>query len=318
MSLSRRAFLGRGLLGAAAGLALPPTLLAANDASARTDRRKLGRIGAEVSILGLGLGSAFTNAHRADPEAALALLEKALAHGVNYWDTATNYGPSQEILGPVVAKHRDEIFLVSKSGDRSYDGFKRELERSLELLRTDRIDLYHLHDFHPKRDADVAAIERGAVRAAREAKEQGIIGSFGVTGHSGAGILIEAIRRFEPDAVLTIFPATRPDKGRYEDELLPLARGKKMGVVAMKTVRHARDADLRGTDLIRYALSLEGVHTAIVGLDTAAHFSENVAMAAEFEPLPAAARTTLHEHAAGALAGLAAPWDRPGYRDAGV
>jgi predicted aldo/keto reductase-like oxidoreductase len=128
------------------------------------------------------------------------------------------------MIAPVLARYRDKIFLASKSDAREYEGFKLDLNRSLQVLRTDYIDLYHLHDMQPDELVNLGAIESGAVRAARGAKDQKIIRSFGVTGHSGAGILIECIKRFDPDAVLTIFPCTPPDKGRYEDELLPLAR----------------------------------------------------------------------------------------------
>lgn len=276
--------------------------------------RTLGRIGKKVSILGAGLGSVFTRAHK-DPDDVMAILEAALKAGVTYYDTARGYGPSEQRIGPFVKKHRDEIYLVSKSGRRTYDGFMRELEKSLTLLQTDHIDLYHLHNLRP-RDKNVAEIEQGAVKAARKAREQGMIKHFGITGHSGAAILVKAIKAWNPDAILTIYPATRPDHGRYEDDILPLAAETNMGVIAMKCVRHARDADLKGSDLIRYSLSLEGVHTAIVGLDTLAHLNENVAMASTFQPLDATARKRMSDHVQLALAGHPAPWDRPGYEDA--
>ena len=86
--------------------------------------------------------------------------------------------------------------------------------------------------------------------------------------------------RFHIDvAVLTIFPCTRPDKGRHEDELLPLARARQMGVIAMKTIRYARQANLPAKELLRYALSLDGVNTAIVGLDGLGHLNENATVA---------------------------------------
>jgi len=281
----------------------------------KVDRRKLAGIGAEASILGLGLGSAFTGPYAEDRDAGLELLSEALKLGINYFDTARAYGPSEEIIGPFIEKHRDDIFLVSKSGERTYDGFMREFETTVKNLRTDHVDLYHLHNFKPAKDTDLGAINDGAARAARELKEQGAIGHFGVTGHSGAKILMDAIKLFEPDAVLTIFPADRPDDGRYEDELLPLARERDMAVIAMKTVRHARESDLKGSDLVRYALSLEGVCTAIVGLDTLAHLTENARMASNFEPMDASARNKTSEHVRLALAGLNAPWDREGYDD---
>ncbi len=277
------------------------------------ERRKFGKIGAEVSILGLGLGSAFTRPFVGDPEKGHALLEKALEAGINYWDTSHNYAGSEETIAPVVEKNRDRIYLVSKSAQRSYDGFRRELESSLRRLKTDRIDLYHLHNLSSK--DDLAPIETGACRAAREAKEQGIIGAFGVTGHSGARILMDAVERFHPDALLTIFPADRPDDGAYEDELLPLAVERNLGIVGMKTVRHARNSDLRGADLIRYALSLKGVSSVIVGLDSEAHLSENVAMASNFQLMESASQAAISAEVRRSLAGTIAPWNVPGYQD---
>lgn len=284
-------------------------------AAGKVDRRVLAKIGKEASILGLGLGSAFTRPYENDRDAGRELLAEALKLGVNYFDTARAYGESESIIGPFVEKHRDEIFLVSKSGERTYDGFMREFETTLKNLRTDHVDLYHLHNFSPSRDNDLAAIERGAVKAVRELKEQGVVGAFGVTGHSGARILMDAIHAFDPDAVLTIFPADRPDNGKYEDELLPLAREKNMAVIAMKTVRQARESDLKGSDLVRYALSLEGVSAAIVGLDTLAHLQENAQMASGFEPMEASARSRMSERVRLALSEQQAPWDRAGYDD---
>lgn len=305
-----------GAPGAAPGAAPPAGAAGATTpAAGKVDRRTLARIGKQASILGLGLGSAFTQPYQDDREAAHALLTEALTLGVNYFDTARAYGQSESIIGPFVEKHRDELFLVSKSGDRTYDGFLREFETTLKNLRTHRIDLYHLHNFNPARDKDLVAIERGAVKAVRELKEQGLVGHFGVTGHSGAQVLIDAINAFDPDAVLTTFPADRPDNGKYEDELLPLAREKNMAVIAMKTVRQARESDLKGSDLVRYALSLEGVCTAVVGLDTPAHLRENARMATGFKPIDASARLKMSQLVRLALAEHPAPWHRPGYDD---
>lgn len=319
--LSRRRFIQTAVTGAAAlGAANLDTAAAAPRAESKPapgsiDRRRLGRIGAEVSILGAGLGSAFTRPHARDHDAALALLQAALDAGVTYYDTARAYGPSEQMIGPFVKTNRKKLFLVSKSGRRDYDGFNRDVETSLKNLQTDHIDLYHLHNFSPWRDKDLEATEKGAVRAARKLKDQGVIRAFGVTGHSGAGILIQCINRFDPDAVLTVFPADRPDDGKYEDELLPLARKKHMGVIAMKTVRHARNSDLKASDLPRYAMSLNGVHCTIVGLDGEAHLRENAKMASNFTPLDAGARSEMTRRIRLALHGQPAPWDMPGYDD---
>lgn len=315
---SRRDFLKKiAMTGAAVASSGGVTALA-NDSKPKVvvPRQTLGKTRAEVSILGLGLGSAFTRPFGDDPEKANEILLRALGYGINYWDTARIYANSEVLIGPTVEKVRDQIFLVSKSSNRGYDDFKADMETSLRNLRTDHLDLYHLHLLDPDRDTDLDWLENNAVKAAREAKEQGIIKNFGITGHLGADILMKGIRRFDPDAILTIFPADRPDDGAYEDKLLPLAIEKNMGVIAMKTVRRARETDWPAPQLIRYAMSLPGISTTIVGLDSIAHLDENAIMASDFTPLTAGQMAEMSHIVQGELAGLgAAPWDRPGYVD---
>jgi predicted aldo/keto reductase-like oxidoreductase len=311
---SRRDFIRRTLLGSTIAALVSRTSSMGADRSAQVDRRKLGRTGAEVSILGLGLGAAFMDAFENRLEAGHALLESALARGINYWDTARGYGPSEGMIAPVLVRNRSRVFLASKSDSRDYDGFKRDLDRSLQVLQTNYIDLYQLHDLGPQELNDLDAIEAGAIRAAREAKEQKLIRGFGVTGHSHRGILIECMRRFNPDTVLTTFLATESGKGTYE-ELLSVARSQQMGVIAMKTIRYARRANLPPPDLLRYALSLNGVHTAIVGLDSLNHLNEDAAVATGFRALKAANRYEFQQNLSRALAGLVPPWEMPGYVD---
>jgi predicted aldo/keto reductase-like oxidoreductase len=311
---SRRDFIRGALFGGAiAGLVSRTSSIAA-ERSAQVDRRKLGRTGAEVSILGLGLGAAFMDAFEHRLDAGHALLESALVRGINYWDTARAYGPSEGMITPVLVRNRSRVFLASKSDARDYDGFKRDLDRSLQVLQTNYIDLYQLHDLGSQELADLNAIEAGAIRAAREAKEQKLIRAFGITGHSHQGILIECMRRFNPDTVLTTFLATESGKGAY-DELLNLTRSQQTGVIAMKTIRYGRRANLPPPDLLRYALSLNGVHTAIVGLDSLNHLDEDAAVATGFRAMKAANRYEFHQNAKRALVGLAAPWEMPGYVD---
>jgi uncharacterized protein len=279
------------------------------------DRRRLGRCGVDVSILGLGLGGAFMDAYENQLDARHAMLESALTKGINYWDTARSYGPSESMIAPVLTRNRSRVFLASKSDSRDYDGFKRDLEESLRVLRTDYIDLYQLHDLRPSESANLSSIESGAVRAAREAREQKTIRAFGITGHSGAGMLIECIKRFDPDTVLTVFLATHPENGRFEQELLPLARTRQMGVIAMKTIRYGRSAGLSSGELLRYTLSLNGVHTTIVGLDTPAHLAANVAVTSGFKAMRNAERDEVHQKVSEALVGSEPPWEAPGYVD---
>jgi aryl-alcohol dehydrogenase-like predicted oxidoreductase len=251
-------------------------------------------------------------------EAGHAILESALAKGINYWDTARAYGPSEGMIAPVLARNRNRVFLASKSDSRDYDGFKRDLEESLRVLRTNYIDLYQLHDLRPHESANLSAIEAGAVRAAREAKEQKTIRAFGITGHSDAGFLSECINRFDPDTILSVFLATRPENGQFENKLLPLARSRKMGVIAMKTIRYGRPAGLSAAELLRYTLSLDGIHSTIVGLDTPAHLAANIAVTTGFKPMKTAERDEFRGQASGVLATVEQPWEEPGYVDGEV
>jgi uncharacterized protein len=138
-----------------------PASTSAKTESRRVDRRQFGGIGADVSILGPGLGAAFMDGYERNLDAGHALLESALALGINYWYTARSYGPSEGMIAPVLVRNRNRVFLASKSDARDYEGFKRDLDRSLQVLRTDHIDLYHLHDIQ------VEVQGQGAIKAHR-------------------------------------------------------------------------------------------------------------------------------------------------------
>jgi predicted aldo/keto reductase-like oxidoreductase len=171
-----------------------------------------------------------------------------------------------------------------------------------------------LHDLGSQELANLGAIEAGAVRAAREAKDQKVIHAFGITGHSHRGTLIECMKRFDPDTVLTTFLDSESGKDTY-DELLALARFRQMGVIAMKTIRYGRHAKLPATELLRYALSLYGVNTAVVGLDSLNHLNEDAAVATGFRAMKTAERFEFHRNVSTALAGVVPPWEERGYVD---
>jgi aryl-alcohol dehydrogenase-like predicted oxidoreductase len=319
MATDRRGF----VQGALAGVAATRWLGAAEPAK-RVDHHPLGATGREVSIYGLGLGSVFVGAYRDNPEGAGATLKRAVeVWGVDYWDTSEDYAAknkagktvfSEELVGGVLAAVRAKVFLSSKTNARTYDGFKRALEASLKRLRTDRLDLYNLHCLTPKTKID--ALETGAIKAARELKEQGVIKHWGVTSHLGAAILIDVVKRCAPDVVTAPFPAGRPDGGKAEDELLPLAVERKVGVVAMKPLRGTRGSQLKPTELLRYGLSLPGMGVVLVGQDTVAHLDENARVATDFRPLDKPQRAALSAQVRLALSPEEMqPWLSAGYRD---
>jgi len=313
MKGSRRGFVATSVGG---GLALAAGSAEAQSESSKVDRRKFGLTGADVSIYGLGLGSAFFKPLGDKPDEAARMLERALGLGINYWDTAASYQNSEELIGPVLEKHRKEVFMVSKSGAKTYDDFMKEFESSLKNLRTDYIDLYHMHNWQPKKGDTSPKAREGAFKAITKLKDEGVIRNFGVTGHSGADILIQCVKAFNPDALLTTLPANRPDDGKYEDELLPLCAERNMGVIAMKTVKHVKNSDQQPRDLIRYALSLPGVSTAIVGTGDIDHLESNAKLATGFKPFKGDELKAFADKVAFNIpTGLPQPWDLPGYED---
>jgi uncharacterized protein len=115
-------------------------------------KRKLGRTGLQVSVLSIGTGS--TTAQVRQPDQAVDIINRALDLGVNYIDTAPSYGNgiSETNIGLVMKERRDEVFLATKTNDRSYDGTLRLFEESLKRLQTDYIDVYQIHGVRVEED----------------------------------------------------------------------------------------------------------------------------------------------------------------------
>jgi len=279
--------------------------------------------GRETSIYGLGLGSVFVGAFKDDPEGAVALLHRAVnVHGIDYWDSSDDYQaknkagetvPSEGLVGQALPAVRDKVFMVSKTNARTYDGFLKSIERSLKRLGADYLDCYHLHCLSPR--DKIENLEAGAVKAARELKEQKVIRHWGFTSHLGAKLLLDAAGALSPDIVTCPFPAGRPDPVA-EDQLLPYLAEKKIAAVAIKPLRGARGSDLKGTELVRYTMSLPGMGVVLVGADTIAHLDEVARLATAFEPMPPVERKVLSDEVRLALSlEEQTPWLRPGYRD---
>ena len=124
--------------------------------------RPLGRTGHSVTLFALG-GEGVLRTHGRVAEAA-AVIERALDCGVNYCDTAPAYSSSMDYYGAVLGERREEIFLASKTADRTRDGSLRILDDSLRRLRTDRLDLWQLHDLRSMDEVDTIFSKDGANR----------------------------------------------------------------------------------------------------------------------------------------------------------
>jgi aryl-alcohol dehydrogenase-like predicted oxidoreductase len=141
---------------------------------------------------------------RVDQDQADRTLALLLEHGINHIDTAASYGESELRVGPWMAAHRNDFFLATKTGERTYQGARDQIRRSLERLRVDRVDLIQLHNLVDEEQWQTAMGPGGALEAAVEAREQGLVRFIGVTGHGVQAPLMHrrSLERFAFDSVL--------------------------------------------------------------------------------------------------------------------
>ncbi len=276
--------------------------------------RNLGRTGYRVGIFSLGGQAAI---ERPDNEAiAVPIIERAIDLGVNYLDTAAAYGGearwSQRYIGQVMRTRRAEVFLASKSNDRTRDGSLRLLDESLRLLHTSHLDLWQLHNLSRMDHVDRIFAPDGAVAAQIQAREQGLVRFLGVSGHADPAVLMEVLRRFPYDTILMSLNAADRHHLSFAEQLLPMAVERQMGIIAMKIPARGRilsswtpppadgapppDRATSGTLSMREALYFtlsQPVSTVIIGCDSVAQVEENVALARAFTPLSEAQLGTL-------------------------
>jgi len=278
----------------------------------------LGKTGARVPRIGIGCGSRFCAVP--EPDKALAILNAALDHGFYYWDTAASYRNkdiiSEERLGLVLQTRRKEVFLASKTDDRTYDGAMRQFETSLKRLRTDRLDLYQVHLVESLADVTAIGAENGVLKALRKLREDKAIRFIGFTGHLSAEAMAETARRFDFDTMLIALNHYAERKGDMEKSAVPVAAAKGMGVMLIKLIRPRETVkDISAETLIRYGLSLEGAHAAVIGTDSLDVVRKNVALLKEFNPLDPEAMARVRSGLGPFFAGEDIPWMRPGYSD---
>lgn len=201
------------------------------------EKRRLGRLGHMSSVLIYG-GAALAEVAQ---DVADGSIRYALDSGINHFDTAADYGNSELRLAPWMPDIRSDIFLASKTGDRTRDGAKRSIERSLARLGVERLDLLQLHAIGDSAELDRATGRNGALEAAVEAKEEGLIGAIGITGHGhGAPAThLEALRRYPFDTVLTplnYLLYQRDDYRRDYEALVGQVRRADAGLLIIKPV----------------------------------------------------------------------------------
>jgi aryl-alcohol dehydrogenase-like predicted oxidoreductase len=176
----------------------------------------------------------------ATQEEADRTLELLLERGVNHIDTAASYGDAELRIGPWMREHRDVFFLATKTGEREYGPAREQIRRSLELLQTDRVDLIQLHNLVGKGEWDVALGPGGALEAAVEARNEGLVRFIGVTGHGHdvAERHRQSLERFPFDSVLLPYnwPVLQDDRYAADFEtLLALCESRGVAVQTIKS-----------------------------------------------------------------------------------
>jgi aryl-alcohol dehydrogenase-like predicted oxidoreductase len=261
-------------------------------------RRPLGKTGCEVTQFALG-GEGVLRTHGRMAE-AVAVIHRALDQGVTYCDTAPAYGGSLDYYGAALGERRSQIFLASKTHDRTRDGSLRLLEESLARLRTDHLDLWQLHDLRTTADLQMIFGRKGALEALTQARDEGRVRFLGLTGHHDPAILLEAMRRFDFDTVLVPLNAADVHRMSFVRTVLPEAAHRGMGVIGMKV--YAAGMLLRGgssslipAEAMGYVLSLAGVSTVIIGCSSIAEVDENAEAARRYQAFDEAAMQAIEE-----------------------
>ncbi len=280
--------------------------------------RILGATGLEVSLLSFGGGSQFLANEEGKWE---ALMARALEAGVNYFDTSSSYQydspvSSEERFGELLSPIRDQVIIATKFDSREPAEAMGEVERSLQRMKTDYLDVLLIHALAPS--DDILALENGVYKELRRLKEEGTVRFIGFSSMDSAERSREAIEKLDFDVALLAMNPT--GYGGFVTETLPAARAKNVGVLAMKVMRDVVGTAATPDELLRWALSQEGVATALIGHHGIATLEENlrIVQAIGAEPglgMPRSDRAELE----GRLARLSGPhalcWARPGYTD---
>ena len=200
------------------------------------ERRRLGRIGHESSVLIYG-GAALSDVPQ---EVADRSIQRALDAGINHFDTAASYGDSELRLGAWMPRIRDRIFLATKTDERTAAGAYDGIRRSLDRLQVDRVDLLQLHAIGDPDDLDRATGPGGAIEGVVRARDEGLIGAIGITGHGmlAPSVHLESLRRHPFDTVLTPFNyalSRRPAYLRDFEALTEATREHDVGLMVIKS-----------------------------------------------------------------------------------
>ena len=251
----------------------------------------LGKTGLHVSVVGFG----GIKLPRVSEEQACAALHRALDLGINFIDTARNYGDSEHKIGLVLRERRDECTIATKTTARDADGATRDLETSLRELQTGRLDLWQLHNVMDRSLWERVTRPDGALAAAKRARAEGMVDHIGITIHRSLYVMREAIQSGEFETILLLYNPL-DEEGVAAQGILDLAHEHGMGIIVMKALSGGAlalplsdeereekyrasggawfDPIARGS--LRYVLSHPAVDVVIPGMRFVREVEENV------------------------------------------
>ncbi len=282
--ISRRKFV-KAVVGSTALLSIANSLQIFAKETQQMPTRPLGKTGHDVCLFSLGGQATLEEDGKKDE--AVAIINRAIDLGVNYIDTAAWYGMSETYIGEVMKTRRKEVFLATKTHERSYDDSMRLLEQSLKNLQTDHIDTWQLHNVRTQNDVDKIFSKDGAIKAMEKARDEKIVRFVGITGHRDPLILKKGIEQYPFDSILLALNAADKHEASFIDTVLPIAVKKKMAIIGMKVPARGRIFQKNGITSMEqamgYVLTLP-VSTVIVGISTLKELEENVQIAKNFQP----------------------------------
>jgi predicted aldo/keto reductase-like oxidoreductase len=250
-------------------------------------KRPLGKTGVEVTILGMG-GEGILRTFGQEQE-TVSLINRAIDLGITYFESARAYAGSESYYGMALKERRRDIFLASKSHERTADGALKHLEATLGTMKTSYLDLWMIHDVRTPKDLDLIFGPKGAIKALEAAQRNKLARFIGISGHRNPTILSRALDLFPFDTVLMPVNPAEPHYWSFLHEVLPKAQGKGMGILGMKTLSRGVCIKIFGAEsvenFLRFAMT-QPISTAVVGCETIEQLEMNVRIAQSFQPMP--------------------------------
>ena len=245
--MKRRDFLKATAVGIPAIGLFPADLsgIARIQAPGKIEKRSLGKTEEMLSMIGFG-GIVVKDA---SPAQASDIVKIAIDRGINYFDVAPSYGDAEIKLGPALEPYRKNVFLACKTGERTKEKSRKELEQSLKNLRTDHFDLYQLHAVTTMKDVDTILGPGGAIETFKEARDEGKVRFLGFSAHSVEAAMA-LMDRFDFDTILFPVNFATWNAGNFGPQVLAKAREKKMGILALKAM--AKGPWAEGADRSKY------------------------------------------------------------------